>query len=231
MIHNWECIRCTHQWCTSCFGYMFEGPKTSEQKKRDSKQGYSRLCWDCFEKLEKGEIVGLELYELYFYLREKSDCYGGRHDISFQTLAKYSGMSRYSGMSHEYISGYDENMHYDPSRSNFVSGTTAEEEQLHEIVQDMWEVFKSVIESQRTPARIELDEWREKTKPGMVWFGPAPRPEGFVGDGPGKERVEVLFGLDMASGDIIAPTLQVNDGTGVCTLPTKDIGQANESEA
>jgi hypothetical protein len=66
---------------------------------------------------------------------------------------------------------------------------------------------------QRTEKRIELDQWREIENRGYIFFGPKPRPEGFVGDPPGKQRFEVLFGLDMSSGNILGLHIKMNDGT------------------
>src|SRR5258708_5368370 len=105
MIHYWQCDRCTHQWQTSCMGEMMRSP---EEKEQYSRQLSSGLCWDCFEQLEAGEIAGLELFELYYYLYKKSDKYGasktwrvfkeGTDELPWYNHQKFSSMC------HDYIS-------------------------------------------------------------------------------------------------------------------------------
>jgi hypothetical protein len=212
MIHYWECDRCTHQWQSSCFGDM---GTTKEEKERRSRQLSSGLCWDCFEQLESGEIAGLELFELYYYLNRKCDKYGAskvwRVFNEGTAEAPFYNHQKFSGMCHDFISPtFNEDGSY-KTRSNFEGGETAEHKQLRNIVSNMEEVFQEVIKKQRTVKRIELDEFQKTA--GLNWFGPQDRPENFVGDPPGKQRFETLFGLDMTSGNIIAPTIRMNDGT------------------
>lgn len=201
MIHYWECDRCTHQWRSSC---MEEMTTPKEERERNHRQLSSGLCWDCFEQLETGEISGLELFNLVFYLEKKSEKYAGKSHFIADSI--------YSGMCHPYKSdvyGPDGNTIIE--KGNFESGTTAEEEQLHKIVQDILEVYRNIIKQQRTIKRIELDEFQKTA--GLVLFGSQPRPEGFIGDPPGKQRFEILCGLDMGTGNFIAPTIKMNDGS------------------
>jgi len=203
MIHYWECDRCTHTWTSSCMGAMMTKP---EDRKQNYRQLVSGLCWDCFELLETGEIAGLELFDLVFYLTDKSEKYGGKRNGDFVPIAKYSGMC------HPYIADTYNSEGNIAIEGNFVSGTTDEEKQLCEIVRDVKAVYEGVIEDQRTAKRIELDKFQKTV--GFRFFGPRQRPENFVGDPPGKVRFTTLFGLDLVSGDVIAPCIIAEDGTG-----------------
>jgi hypothetical protein len=73
--------------------------------------------------------------------------------------------------------------------------------ELLSIVSGVDEQFRSMIEAQRTPARIELDEFQKTA--GIVLFGPRPRPEGFTGDQQ-EEKRHVVFGLDLGGKDGIS---------------------------
>jgi hypothetical protein len=162
---------------------------------------------DCFEQMEAGEITGLEIFDLLYYLSNKSVRYAGRYD------GAYIRQSKYGGMCHEYRSkvyGEDGNTIID--EGHFEAGFTAEQSQLHNIVGDIREIYLDVIKAQRTEKRVELDEFQKTA--GVVFFGPQPRPEGFEGDPPGKPRATVLFGLDLRSGDILAPHVIMEDGNG-----------------
>lgn len=213
MIHYWECDRCTHQWQSCCFGNMMATP---EDRERNHRQLSSGLCWDCFEQLEAGEIVGLELFELYHYLDTKSNKYGASKTWrSFNEGTPESpryNHRKFSGMCHDYISATYNVDGSEKTPSNYVMGTTAEHKQLYEIVYEVKAIFRDIINRQRTKKRIELDEF-QKTR-SALFPGPQPRPEGFVGDPPGKVRFTALFGLDPISGDILAPMIIAEDGNG-----------------
>lgn len=203
MIHYWECRRCTHSWQTCCLGGMLD---TEEERNARSRRLSSRLCTDCFKQLEKGEIRGLELFELSFYLENKSHLYGGRGIPDW-----VRNTSQYSGMCHDYKPYvYDGNTILE--KGNFESGVTAEHEQLRDIHSAVFEVYYEVIKDQRTEKRIELDEFQNIS--GFIWLGPQPRPEGFVGDPPGEVEFTVLFGFDPASGEFVPPTIIAEDGNG-----------------
>jgi len=213
MIHNWECDRCTHQWQSCCFG---DFTSSKEEKERNHRQLVSGLCWDCFEQLEKEEIKGLELFELYFYLEEKSRHYGASK--TWRTFnegtpeSPFYNHQKYSGMCQDYIKATYNEDGSEKTPSNFEWGQTAENRQLEKIAGEIREIYKNVILTQRTPKRIELDEFQKTA--GFVFFGSQPRPEGFVGDPPGKARFTVLFGLDPASGDIVAPKIVMEGENG-----------------
>jgi hypothetical protein len=213
MIHYWECDRCTHQWQSSCMGAMMMDKKESEHHSRHLSSG---LCEDCFEQLEAEQISGLTLFELFFYLSKKSDNYGASKTWKVfnegTPESPWYNHQKFSGMCHEYIGATYNEDGSEKTPSNFTWGETAEHKQLREITGEIEEIYKQIISSQRTPKRIELDEW-QKTQRGFFFFGPQPRPEDFVGDLPGKQRLEILFGLDPVSGNIIAPTIVANDGT------------------
>lgn len=72
--------------------------------------------------------------------------------------------------------------------------------ELYDVQDELRKVYDSLIDEQRTTARIELDKYQEeqrsKLKKGHMFFGRQPRPEGFVGDPPLK-RCDVVFGLDL----------------------------------
>lgn len=205
MIHNWQCKRCTHEWQTSCMGEMMEKP---EERERNHRQLKSHLCWDCFEQLEAGEIKGLEIYDLYFYLHKKIERYD---DGKVLRWYKQDGMwhdVRYSGMCHPYRSdvfGPDGKIAF---HGNFETGWSGELKELYEIMHEVQDAYDTVISKQRTEKRKELDDFQKTA--GYRFFGSQPRPEGFVGDPPGKQRFEVLCGLDFASGKIIPPTIQLS---------------------
>lgn len=206
MIHNWQCDRCTHEWQSSCFGEMM---LKEEERERSHRQLHSGLCWDCFEQLESGEIAGLELFNLYNYLRKKLAKYDQGRILGTHRVDGHYEEIRYSGMCHEYRSkvyGPDGNTVIDPG--NFDIGWTGEQEELHKIENEVRHAYEGIISGQRTAKRIELDEFQKTA--GVVFFGSQPRPEGFVGDPPGKQRFEVLFGLDMTTGDIVAPVIQLS---------------------
>lgn len=209
MIHYWECSRCTHEWQSSCMGEMMT-PK--DKQERNHRQMSSDLCWDCFEQLEIGEIDGLELFDLAFYLREKYEKLDRATSSKWVKLPSgdkvYTG---YSGMCKEYRSPtFDEKGAY-LDKGNFEMPWTAEEKQLSEIASDVKEVYSDAIKQQRTRKRVELDEWQKQDK-GFVFFGSQPRPDGFVGDPPGKQRFVILFGLDLAENSFVPPTITVNNG-------------------
>ena len=90
---------------------------------------------------------------------------------------------------------------------------TAEEKQLIEIASDIEEVYEDKIKQQRTLKRVELDEFQKQQK-GFVLFGHQPKPNNFIGDPSGKQRFEILFGLDFASGTLIPPSIVMNNGGG-----------------
>jgi hypothetical protein len=207
MIHNWQCKRCTHEWQTSCFGEFMQKP---EDRERNHRQLWSHLCWDCFEQLEAGEIAGLELFDLFIHLRKRvrSMYEEGRVLRTYQKDGLWHEV-RYSGMCHEYRStvyGPDGNTAID--EGNFEAGFTAEQEEMHKIEYEVQDAYEGAILSQRTAKRIELDEFQKTS--GFVFFGSQPRPEGFVGDPPGKQRFEVLCGIDFASGKFVPPTIQLS---------------------
>ena len=209
MIHHWECKRCTHQWMSSCFGEMMKKPEELEQYTRHL---WSHLCHDCFEQLEAGEIKGLEIFDLFYHLRVRHEKMYGEKTRVVRSYRK-DGLwhqVRYSGMCHEYRSkvyGPDGNTVIDPG--NWDGGYTLEEKEMQQIIYEVEEAYEGVILSQRTPKRIELDQFQDSL-PGCVLFGPQPRPEHFVGDPPGKQRFEVLFGLDPSTGEIVPPTIQLS---------------------
>lgn len=68
------------------------------------------------------------------------------------------------------------------------------QKELNAVEDGLREAYDTLIKEQRTPARIELDAYQKEQ--GVCWFGPQPRPEGFVG-GPEKSRIKAVFGLDM----------------------------------
>jgi len=189
MIYHNECKRCTNQWESCCYGHI---SKTEKEKTRHFRQMYSWICWDCFELLEAGEIRGLEYFNLFHYLNEKSDHYAGK------IIGGYVFEDKYSTQCHPYIwDSYKKDGSIDVP-GNYVDGRTAEQEQLRSIVSEIRELYLGIIKEQRTEKRIELDEYT------WVMFGDYKRPKGFVGDPPGKKRFTPLFGLDPAKGDIIA---------------------------
>lgn len=206
MIHYWQCKRCTHEWQSSCFSHIME---KAEDRERNSRQLWSHLCWDCFEQLEAGEIAGLELFNLLFYLKKKSEKYDdGRVLGKMQVNGLYEEI-RYSGMCHPYRStvyGADGNTIVE--KGNFESGFTAEQQELYKIISEVEVAYMGIISQQRTAKRVELDEYQKTS--GFVFFGSQPRPEGFVGDPPGKQRFEALFGIDFASGEFVSPTIQLS---------------------
>jgi hypothetical protein len=189
---------------------------SQEQKDRNSRQLSSGVCWDCFELLEAEQIDGLALFELVFYLERKERNYGAsktwRVFNKGTVESPWYNHQKLSGMCHEYISATYNKDGSEKTPSNFVWGRTDEHKQLQEITSEVKEIYKQAILTQRTAKRIELDEYQDKM--GYVFFGPQPRPEGFVGDPPGKTRFTALFGLDPASGDVVAPTIIAEDGTG-----------------
>jgi hypothetical protein len=193
---------------------------TPEEKKRNHRQLSSGLCWDCFEQLETGEIAGLDLFELVFYLERKAEKYGARS--TWRVVNKGTAeepwyeQQTFSGMCHEYISDTYDSKGNIAVKGNFESGSTAEEKQLHEIVQSVKDVYDSAISQQRTAKRIELDYFQKTA--GFCWFGPQLIPEGFVGDPPGKTRFKALFGYDPGSGDFLAPSIIAEDGTRAGTV-------------
>ena len=215
MIHYWQCDRCTHQWCSSCMGEMLW---KKEERERNLRQLSSGLCWDCFEQLEAGEIAGLELFDLAFYLEEKYRKHDEARSPKWMKLPDGKDVhTGYSSLCHPYkptIYGPDGNTIVE--KGSFEMPWTAEEEQLAGIASNVKGVYRDVIQQQRTAKRIELDDFQKTA--GFVFFGEQPRPEGFVGDPPGKQRPEVLFGLDMKTGSIVAPTIKMNDGTGTCEV-------------
>lgn len=205
MIHNWQCKRCTHEWQSSCMGEMMWA---DEDRGRNIRQLWSHLCWDCFEQLESGEIAGLELFDLFAYLYKKFNRYQeGRVLRRYQKDGMWHDV-RYSGMCHEYRGNVYGPDHKIIDKGNFDAGYTAEQTELGDIQSEVEEAYLTVILEQRTAKRIELDEFQKRSKGAL--FSPRPRPEGFVGDPPGKQRFEVLFGLDPATGDIVAPTIQLS---------------------
>jgi hypothetical protein len=212
MIHYWECDRCTHQWQSSCMGEMM---LAEDKRERYHRQLSSGLCWDCFEQLEAGQISGLALFELLFYLERKSDKYGASKTWRVfnrgTTEKPWYNHQKLSGMCHEYIRATYNEDGSEKTPSNFVWGETAEHKQLREIVSDIRDIYDEIISAQRTPKRIELDEW-QKTQKGFVLFGPQARPEGFIGDPPGEVRYTVLCGFDTASGGIVPPTIIAENG-------------------
>jgi hypothetical protein len=204
MIHYHECRRCTHQWTSACFDHI--GMNEKELKYRH-RQMVSWICHDCFDLLEAGQIDGLEIFNLYEYLDRKSEQMGhsGRID------GEYIRHETYSGMCHPFISPtFNEDGSY-KDRGNFESGVTAELKQLREIEGEVHDIYLEIIKAQRTPKRIELDEFQKSV--GYRWLGPQSRPDGFEGDPSGKTRFQALFGLDPVSGDIIAPCIVMQDGT------------------
>lgn len=66
--------------------------------------------------------------------------------------------------------------------------------ELYEVIGEVDTVYHDLIQQQRTQARIELDEY-QKTQ-GFTFFGPQPRPEGFVGD-QFEPKCNIVFGLDL----------------------------------
>jgi hypothetical protein len=213
LIHYHECLRCTHQWQTSCMGELM---LEKDEKPKWLRHLWSHLCHDCFDMLEKEEISGLPVFELYFYLHEKADKYSASKE--WRVVNKGTAKSpfyvyqKFSGMCHEHVSNtYNEDGSI-KVRGNFEWGQTAEHKQLREIQSEVEEIYRDIIKAQRTPARIELDEFHKTKEGGFGYFfwGANLRPEGFVGDPPGKARFEVLFGLDPASGELVPPTIVVN---------------------
>lgn len=203
MIHYHECKRCTHQWMSACFDHL---GMNEEQLKYRHRQSVSWICHDCFDMLEAGEIEGLAIFNLYEYLDRKSE--------QMQNSGKIDGhyilAEKYSGMCHEYVAATYNEDGSEKTPSNFVWGQTAEQKQLRAISSEVQEIFLEIIKTQRTPKRIELDEFQKTA--GFIFFGPQPRPEGFEGDPPGKTRTQVLFGLDPVSGDILAPSIITQNG-------------------
>jgi hypothetical protein len=179
-----------------------------EDKERNERQLASNLCWDCFEQLESREIAGLELFDLYFYLRKKARRYQeGRVLRTYKDGGMWHDV-RYSGMCHDYRWDVRDSSGKVTERGNWESGYTAEQDELHKIASEVNAAYENEIQRQRTPKRIELDEYQKTA--GFVMFGSQPRPEGFVGDSPGKQRFEVLFGIDLGAGKFVAPTIQLS---------------------
>lgn len=206
MIHYWQCDRCTHEWQTSCFGEMLE---KDEERERHDRQRQSGLCWDCFEQLEAGEIRGSEIFNLVFYLHKKVRRYEKDRVLSTYKKDGLWHEVRYSGMCHEYRSktyGPDGKTVID--KGNWDGGYTFEQEELHSILSELKQGYLDIILEQRTAKRIELDEFQKDA--GYVFFGSQPRPKDFVGDPPGKQRFEVLFGIDFSTGKIVPPTIQLS---------------------
>jgi len=182
-----------------------EKPEEREHKHR---QRISGLCWDCFEQLEAGEIKGLEIYNLFFYLDKKSKKYDeGRVLRRYKQDDMWHDV-RYSGMCHEYkmdVYGPDGKI---TEKGNFETGDTAEQDELQKIKYEVKGAYEATILEQRTAKRIELDEFQKGA--GYRFFGSQPRPEGFIGDPPGKQRFEVLMGADFSTGEIMPPTIQLS---------------------
>lgn len=211
MIHYHECRRCTHEWRSACFDHIGLDEKQLVYRHRHM---VSWLCHDCFDMLEAGEIEGLNIFDLYEYLDTKSEKYGAsktwRVFKNGTEESPWYNHQKLSGMCHEFISStFNEDGSY-KDKGNFVSGYTAEHKQLQKLVSEIQDIYLSIIEAQRTPKRIELDEFQKTA--GVVIFGSQPRPEGFEGDPPGKARIQFLFGLDPASGDLIAPRIVMQNG-------------------
>ena len=225
MIHHRECKRCTHEWTNSCCSGFFETGTEKEKERRHDyhhRQLVSGLCHDCYDMLAAGElgVNTLAVFDLCEYLNKKSDQlgYAGRMEGHFVKKEKYSGMTN------EYCQWSEDTQSIIILRP-FEAGFTAEQEQLHEIRSDMKQVYLDFIRAQRTPARIQLDEYRDSLVPpskdgepsmarvGWILCGNAPKPEGFVPDPPGKARPTIRFGLDLRTGGLLAPHIVMEDGT------------------
>lgn len=157
MMHYWECRRCTNQWTSSCC--TFYGDNSPEAQLKRRKKLWSWLCSACFEKLENGDFgVVQEVYALSFKLRDRSDSWENER---LKTLSK----------DHEY--DYKKLRADQEAKGMWVA-------ELYRVVTDIEETYKSMISEFKTPARLALDEY-QKTQ-NYYFFGPQPRPEGFVGD-------------------------------------------------
>lgn len=67
--------------------------------------------------------------------------------------------------------------------------------ELYAIQDEFNKTYLALIEEQRTPARVELDKY-QKAQDYVIFGGPQPRPEGFVGDPP-LEKCNVVFGVQL----------------------------------